>query len=437
MSSEELYVLLGEQIAGTLTRNSRNQLRFIYDEEYANSPAATPLSVSMSTQLRTHTGNTINAWLWGLLPDDEQVRERWGRRFQVSTNSPFSLLSTPLGEDCPGAVRFVRPERLDAVLDEDAAYRDGDRSEDDLRWLDDSDVADLLRGLLRDHTAWLGADFTGRFSLAGAQAKTALLGHDGKWAEPNGRYATSHILKPAISGLDEHDLNEHLCLLAMRHAGLPAARTRLVRFEDVTAVVVARYDRLGNGLRRDRLHQEDVCQALGLRPDMKYQSDGGPSPEDIAGLIRRTHPGRAAAAATRTFLDALIWNWIIGGTDAHAKNYSLLLSGSEVRLAPLYDVASALPYDTAEQKLRLAMKFGSDYKLNQGGSPWKHLARATRINEDEVRQRAGAALDAAPEAFAAAAANADVAALGSKLPDRLANLVEDRSKRCREVCERP
>lgn len=436
MSSEELHVLLGERVAGTLTRTSRNQLSFAYDGEYANSPTATPLSISMPTQIPTHRGSSVNAWLWGLLPDDAQVRDRWGRHFQVSTASPFSLLATPLGEDCPGAVRFVGPDRLDAVLDEDAAHRDGDSPEEDLRWLDEDDVANLLRGLLRDHTAWLGANFSGRFSLAGVQAKTALLDHDGKWAEPNGRFATSHILKPAISGLDEHDLNEHLCLLAMRHAGLPVVRTRLARFDDVTAVVVARYDRLGHGLRRRRLHQEDMCQALGLRPDMKYQSDGGPSPEDVAGLIRRTHPGRAASAAIRTFLDALIWNWIIGGTDAHAKNYSLLLAGPEVRLAPLYDIASALPYDTAEQRLRLAMKFGSDYRLNPGGSPWKHLARATRMNEEEVRHRAGAALDAAPEAFAAAAADPDVAALASGLPDRLAALVEKRSVRCREVLER-
>lgn len=437
MSAEALHVLLGEHVAGTLTRSSRNQLRFVYDGEYAQGPTATPLSVSMPTQLSTHSGNTINAWLWGLLPDDDQVRERWGRRFQVSTSSPFSLLSTPLGEDCPGAVRFVRPERLDVVLDEDAAHRDEESPEDDLRWLEDHDVANLLRGLRRDHTAWLGADFTGRFSLAGAQAKTALLHHDGRWAEPRGRYATSHILKPAISGLDEHDLNEHLCLLALRHAGLPAARSRLARFEDASAVVVARYDRLGNGLRRRRLHQEDVCQALNVRPYRKYQSDGGPGPGDIAALIRRTHPGRAASTATRTFLDALIWNWIIGGTDAHAKNYSLLLAGPEVRLAPLYDIASALPYDTAEQRLRLAMKFGSDYRLNPGGSPWKHLARASGINEDEVRQRADAALDSAPAAFAAAASDADVVALGSTLPDRLADLVDDRSKRCREVLDRP
>lgn len=438
MTESTLSVLIGDQVAGTLTRTSRGQ-RFVYEEGYATAPAPTPLSVSMPTETLEHTGPTLTAWLWGLLPDDEQVRSRWARQFHVTTSNPFALLATPLGEDCPGAVRFVHPDRIDHVLADDAAYREAEaaaQGNGDLRWLTDGDVADLLRELLRDHTAWLGQDFTGRFSLAGAQAKTALLLHQGRWAQPDGRYATSHILKPAIAGLDEHDLNEHLCLTAMRHAGLPTARTRLTRFADVTAVVVTRYDRYGDGLRRERVHQEDLCQALGIRPEMKYQSEGGPGPEDVVRLIGRTHEPRAAAAAVRTFLDALLWNWVLAGTDAHAKNYSLLLSGSQVRLAPIYDVASALPYPTAEQKLRLAMKFGSDYRVNPGGSPWRHLARVTRIAEEEVRARAAETLDTLPGAMAAVADLPEVRALNSVLPNRLSDLVAARAERCREVLDR-
>lgn len=441
MSNNELHVLIDEAVAGTLRRTPRGQT-FTYAPDYMANPAATPLSVSMPIQVQEHSGPRLTAWLWGLLPDDEQVRHRWGRQFHVSTANPFALLSTPLGEDCPGAVRFVRTERLDAILDADAAYRSKGGSpatsldDPDLRWLTDDDIADLLRDLLRDHTAWLGRDFTGRFSLAGAQAKTALLFHDGRWAQPTGRYATSHILKPAISGLDEHDLNEHLCLSAMRLAGLPTVRTKLTRFADVSAIVVTRYDRFGDQLRRRRVHQEDACQALGVGPEMKYQSDGGPGPEDVAKLIARTHSPVAAAPVVRTFLDALLWNWVIAGTDAHAKNYSLLLSGNQVRLAPLYDVASALPYPMAEQKLRLAMKFGSGYRLNPGGSPWKYLARSTRVSEDEVRSRAAHVIETAPDAMSRAATAPDVRELNSTLPQRLADLVADRAKRCVAVLDR-
>jgi hypothetical protein len=76
-----------------------------------------------------------------------------------------------------------------------------------------------------------------RFILAGAQAKSALLRDGNRWGDPHGTTATSHILKLAIEGFDNHDLNEHLCLSAMRAAGLVAVRTSVERFEDQTAIV--------------------------------------------------------------------------------------------------------------------------------------------------------------------------------------------------------
>lgn len=91
----------------------------------------------------------------------------------------------------------------------------------------------------------MAAHHGGRFSLTGAQAKTALLydGERDRWGLPSGRIKT-HILKPAIRGLDDHDLNEHLCLEAARRLGLPAAESKVWRFGDQTAVVIRRYDRL-------------------------------------------------------------------------------------------------------------------------------------------------------------------------------------------------
>jgi hypothetical protein len=53
------------------------------------------------------------------------------------------------------------------------------------------------------------------------------------------------------------------------------------------------------------------------------------------------------------FAGALAFNWLIASTDAHAKNYGLLLAGRQIRLAPLYDIASILPYDSSDgYKLR-------------------------------------------------------------------------------------
>jgi serine/threonine-protein kinase HipA len=111
----------------------------------------------------------------------------------------------------------------------------------------------------------------------------------------------------------------------------------------------------------------------------KYENEGGPGVEQIAALLRDALPPRESTAAVRRFADALTWNWLIAGTDAHAKNYSLLLAGDQVRLAPLYDVASALPYPEAHvRRLRFAMKLGGDYRVELWQNPWPRVAARRR-----------------------------------------------------------
>lgn len=421
--SDELLVVLDDEIAGTLTRLRDGRLRFEYSDDYGERRTETPLSVSMPIDVRSHADHVVTPWLWGLLPDNEAVLSRWARQFHASASSPFSMLGTPIGHDCAGAVRFTAPDTVDELIG-----RSGD-----VTWLTEDDVAERLRDLKRDTTAWLGREFTGQFSLAGAQAKTALLNEDGRWGVPSGAAATSHILKPAVAGLDDHDLNEHLCMTAARRAGLVVARTEVARFGEETAIVVERYDRRRRDRELLRVHQEDVCQALGLPPSRKYQNEGGPSPRDVAGLLRQVMPPRVADEAIRRFLDALAWNWLIAGTDAHAKNYSLLLSGREVRLAPLYDVASAVPYGMHERSLRFAMKIGGDYRVYPYRDTWPAAAADLGLDPAVVIERVTALAAAAPDAFRDAAASPDVASLERTLPSRLVDLVADRVARCRDV----
>jgi serine/threonine-protein kinase HipA len=300
-------------------------------------------------------------------------------------------------------------------------------------WLTEAEVAQRLRELRQDTTAWLGREFTGQFSLAGAQAKTALLRKDGRWGVPAGSAATSHILKPAVQGLDDHDLNEHLCLDAARRAGLVVARTHVATFGDESAIVVDRYDRRTVDGELVRIHQEDTCQALGKPPERKYQNEGGPSAKDLATLYRDVMPPRAAEDAVWRFLDALIWNWLIAGTDAHAKNYSLLLNGGDVRLAPLYDIASALPYGTHERKLSFAMKIGGDYRVHPHRNTWDKAAGDLGLNADIVLERVVRLAVVAPDAFADAAKEEAVLALNRPMPKQLVDLIAERAKRCLAV----
>jgi serine/threonine-protein kinase HipA len=427
VSTKRLELFMGPDHAGTVNKLGGGKLAFDYNPRYAELSSATPISVSMPKQVPSHPDGQITPWLWGLLPDSDAVLSRWARDFHVSSGSAFSLLATPVGEDCPGAVRLITPERLDVLKAPAAGLGD-------VEWLGDGEVARRLRDLKADNTAWLGTHHGGRFSLAGAQAKTALLLHPKNgWGAPQGATATTHILKPAIEGLDDHDLNEHLCLSAMRAAGLRAARSRIQRFEDQSAIVVTRYDRASVNGAQVRVHQEDICQALGLHPTMKYQNEGGPGPKEIAALFRRVMPREDAIEATRSFLKALLWNWVIAGTDAHAKNYSLVLNQKQVRLAPFYDVASALPYDIAIQKQRLAMKFGSSHNMNPLSSPWARLAADMNLTEDEVRIQARGILESAPDAFSSAASDPGVQSLNSALPARLIDLVSTRVLDCEQL----
>jgi serine/threonine-protein kinase HipA len=148
--------------------------------------------------------------------------------------------------------------------------------------------------------------------------------------------------------------------------GFSAASSHIASFGAERVIVVKRYDRsLIVDAPIARIHQEDMCQAFGLPPTAKYQNDGGPTPEQIIELLRHNvFPRTATGEDVSRFVDALAFNWIIGGTDAHAKNYSVLLAAGQVRLAPMYDVASTIVYDDLYvPRLRMAMKIGGEYRM--------------------------------------------------------------------------
>jgi serine/threonine-protein kinase HipA len=421
--TDSLTVLLNDAAVGNLVRSPGGRLGFTYDASYQARRDVTPLSVSMPVQVQSHPDSVISPWVSNLLPDNEAVILRWARQFHASASSPFSLLATPIGQDCAGAVRFVKPGKAEVRV-----ARSGD-----VTWLTEADVAERLQDLKADSTAWLGRSFAGQFSLAGAQAKTALLYRDGRWGVPRGAIATTHILKPAVAGLDDHDLNEHLCLDAARRAGLIAVRSRVASFGTETAIVVDRYDRSEADGITFRVHQEDLCQAMGLPPTRKYQDEGGPAPAQIAELFRKVMSPKNADNAIDRFFDALVWNWLIGGTDAHAKNYSLLLADGQVRLAPLYDIASALPYGTHERKLRFAMKIGGDYEVFPTRNLWGRAAAELRIDERKALARVRELTGTVANAFAKAAVDPDVAALHRELPSRLVQIITDRAARCARI----
>jgi serine/threonine-protein kinase HipA len=387
----DLSVYMSGRLVGTLDATDRRSLRFTYDPAYSVDPASTPLSVSMPLRQSPYPHSRIHPYLWGLLPDNDRVLARWAREFSCSASDVTALLAN-VGTDVAGAAQYVRP---------------GDIPDESLpgsvEWLSDDDIAQFLRDVQRDTTAWRPHP-EGRWSLAGAQAKIALLHDDAsdRWGIPSGATPTTHILKPAIVDLDDFDLNEHLCLAAAHRLGLRAALTSMRTFADQRALVVSRYDRLAQSDGSIvRVHQEDLCQARSVHPERKYESDGGPSAADLGRLIAEV----AGAADLRRLHNALAYNWLVMATDGHAKNFSLLLSGHQVRLAPMYDVATGLPH-IHPQKARLAQKIGGENRPTRISSRhWERLANEIGIDPDESRARIESLIDRLPDALADAAHN--------------------------------
>jgi serine/threonine-protein kinase HipA len=422
--SEELIALLGGSIVGRVRKLARGKLAFTYDPAWREARDAYPLSLSMPLAAEEHGSDRIEAFLWGLLPDNEIVLDRWAKKFQISARNVFALMAR-VGEDCAGAVQFVLPARLDAVLNGEA---------DEIEWLDEHDVARRLAALRADHAAWRLPRDTGQFSLAGAQPKTALLLENGRWGIPSGRVPTTHILKPPTGHFDGHAENEHICLGLARTLGLPTASSQIVRFDEELAIVVERYDRVRVGNEIIRVHQEDVCQALGVMPTKKYQNEGGPGVTDVVELLR-THSS-ASVGDVQDFIDAVAFNWLIAGPDAHAKNYSLLISyGPRVRLAPLYDIASILPYDDVDQyKVKLSMKIGGEYQLRDiRPSGWRRLARDVRIDADLLIGRVSMMAEQLPDLVSVVRARARNEGLHEPIVERLAERLTERALICHRM----
>ena len=375
MADRALRIYLDGIPTGTVTQSAHGALSFTYDDEYAARDDPTPLSLSLPVVSNRHRDKAIRSYLEGLLPDSEGARQRWGREYNVSPNNPFALLAH-VGRDAAGAVQILPPEADPS----DAWARTGD-----IQWLGESEFAELVQVLASHQSDWDPGRFGGRWSLAGAQPKVALFREpaSGRFGIPRDSTPTTVIVKPAIAGYARHHINEALCQRAASEAGLLAAESAVMEIGDVQVLTSTRYDRLYDGTTWHRVHQEDICQALSVHPSLKYQSDGGPGVGDIADLLNRLPIEDRAVNAERLF-KALAYNVLIGGTDAHAKNYSLVLVGSRAQVSPLYDAASAAPYNQRE-RLHSSMKIGDHWKmLDVTTSDWRKVGRRLGIPADQA-----------------------------------------------------
>lgn len=422
--SERLTVWFDGTFIGNLDQADDGTLAFRYDDDYRSGPRANPLSVSMPLFVDYHPDAVIRPWIDNLLPDNDDVRVRWAREFDERRATPFNLLKH-MGADCAGAVQFLREGETFSGAGEFIA-------------LTDDEIAKHLRALRKDESAWDFEQTGGRWSLGGQQGKFALArGVDEGWGLPTGRVPSTHIFKVGVARLDDSDAAEFVTMRAAHNLGLQVASIELCRFGEETAVVVERFDRTNesgaawaSGLRPRRVHQEDMCQALGLSRALKYQADGGPSVGDIANLLERVVVPRRLEQARRRFAEATVFNWLTAGTDAHAKNYALIHVGGTTALAPLYDLMSAalvMEEREAYYQGKLAMKLGGQYGIRRIG--WREVEKAAAelaVDQGWLVQRAKEMWEAIPQAFVDAVDEAGPAidsAVGRQFKDGIVSLI--------------
>ena len=375
MSEQEpaLDVYLRNRLVGRLWLDERRRFVFQYEGEWVRDPHATPLSLSLPLKTEPYTDDSARPFFANLLPEGE-IRRLIAQRFGLSEKNDFALLEQ-IGGECAGAVSLLLQGESP---DESRSYEE--LAEEDLHRI----ITELPRRPL------LAGEKGIRLSLAGAQNKLPVYMEGDKVFIAGGNSPSTHILKPPIPGFEGTVENEAFCMTLAGRVGLPVPAVSIRKQLD-TLFVAERYDRKkdpGGGILR--LHQEDFCQALGILPDQKYESEGGPKLSQCFLLLRdnSTRP----AADRRTLLSWLIFNIIIGNADAHAKNLAILYAERGPRLAPFYDLLCTQVYPDLTEKY--AMKIGGENRPD-----WLQLRHWERLTDelslkkrfvlDRIQQMAG------------------------------------------------
>ncbi|HSC21266.1 MAG TPA: type II toxin-antitoxin system HipA family toxin [Solirubrobacterales bacterium] len=372
MASQLLEVFLHDRRAGTLRRKDNGNLQFRYDHEYVEA-GGQPLSLNLPLRKEGFPHRDCLAFFGNLLPE-EDVRAQLALATGISASNDYRLLER-FGGDVAGAVTLLAPGEPPPSAD---------RGE--LELLSPERLDEILVGLPQRP---LAADEAGevRLSLAGAQSKLPVVEVEEGFALPHGSdLPTTHILKPEPARFPGLVANEFFCMRLAAAAGLEVAEVkRAETLSGLPYLIVTRYDRDLTQEPARRLHQEDLCQALGKPHFEKYQAEGGPGIVEAMALIDEV--STAPARDRPQLWLALVFNVLIGNCDAHGKNYSLLYDARAPRLAPLYDLVSTAAYE--ELTPRLAMSIDGAKELGEvGPAAWERLATEIGFAPRFLTQRA-------------------------------------------------
>jgi serine/threonine-protein kinase HipA len=402
------------RLVGQLTQDQHGELGFAYAPAWLDDEATQPLSASLPKRAEPFTRRECRPFFGGLLPEEGQ-RDAAAQALGVSRANDFALLDR-LGGDVAGALQLLPPGEVPATLAPDQRPTPLDDA-GLIRVLDALPVRPLLAG-----------EEGLRLSLAGAQSKVPVVLLDEAVALPAPGQATTHILKPPISRFAATTENEAFVMRLAAAIGLDVAPAEARTVQDRTFLLVHRYDRAigADGIVR-RIHQEDFCQALGVPPETKYASEGGPTFKDCFALLRRV--AARPAVDVLKLLDAVIFNVIAGNADAHGKNFSILYDAEGPRLAPLYDLLATVAYPDLSPKF--AMKIGKRATLAElDAKGWAAFAADAGLGVPLIRRRVAEISNGVLEKATVVAAELSRPGLDRAAIEQFADMVRDRAERC-------
>lgn len=339
--SDRLLVKIDGRAVGHLWLDERKRFCFQYDDLWLEQ-SRIPLSLSLPLRKDAYLDDESHPFFANLLPE-EKIRNVIARNLGISPNNDYGLLER-IGGDCAGAVSL---------------YPDGEETPPETgsyRRLSLDELNDIIGELPR--RPLLAGEKGIRLSLAGAQKKLPIYYDGDHFHLGLGSAPSNYIIKPPIEGLDNTVENEAFCMALAHEIGLDVPKTFIHQHDPLQLFVIERYDRTRTGENIQRLHQEDFCQALRIPPEFKYETEGGPSLAACFDLVR-SH-SVSAGKDVLAMLNWVVFNYLIGNSDAHGKNLSLLLLPEGPRLAPFYDLLSTRIYTHYGLTSDLAMKVGGE-----------------------------------------------------------------------------
>ncbi len=343
-------------------------LSFKYDNTWLQSEYTTALSISLPKREKEFSTNKCKPFFAGLLPEQRQ-KSIIVRNFRISINNDFAFLEK-LGEDVAGILQILPPNKTPTKV---------------TKGLQTSPLTPELLAKKLDELPkhpLLADDSELRMSLAGAQSKVPVILVNNEIGLPLNGQPSTHILKPCISEYPESTENEAFVMRLAKSIGLDVADVEPKSVNGHKFLLVKRYDRIVDNSNVKRLHQEDFCQAMGIAPEHKYDKRKKPDLLKCFTLLR--NESIAPATDTEKFLQAIIFNVIVGNADAHGKNFSLLYNKNGPFLAPLYDLLSTTIYP--ELTPNFAMNIGRGRTLEElRPKNWERLASNVELSMTYIK----------------------------------------------------